>query len=267
MRCRDAIALLLLLFPGVAARAQQTASPPPLDPSRKFEIQDNSFLVEEAFNQEKGIYQNIFGFTRDSGSWQAAFTQEWPLGGLTHQFSYTIAFGDYGGSSGLGDAMLNYRYQVMTETASRPAFSPRVSLILPTGGSQRGYDTFGYQVNLPFSKQRDDFYFHWNAGLTGYAPVGDNINPDVWLLSPHVAASAIWRARPMVNLMLESLFSSEDDPAGRKSVTTISPGVRIGKNVGDAQMVFGGAVPVTFEQGGSSTSLFLYFSYELPFKR
>ncbi len=261
------VAIVLVLFCSAAPRAQQT--PPPaqaLDSSRKFEIQDNSFLVEEAFNQERGIYQNIFGFIRDGGSWQLAFTQEWPIGGQTNQISYTVPFGDYGVSKGLGDALLNYRYQVMTETASRPAFAPRASLILPTGGTQRGYDTLGYQVNLPFSKQHHDWYFHWNAGMTGYVGV-PGPEGDVSLVTPHVAASAIWRARPMVHIMLESLFESDEDLAGRRRVVTVSPGVRMGRNIGDAQVVVGAALPVTVQEGDSRGSLFLYFSYETPFKR
>ena len=39
---------------------------------------DNSFLVEEAFNQDPKVFQNIFGFMRQSGDWQMVFTQEWP---------------------------------------------------------------------------------------------------------------------------------------------------------------------------------------------
>ncbi len=54
----------------------------------RFEILDNSFLVEEAFNQEGGVFQNIFGWTRtNNGNWAGTFTQEWPVFGMTHQFS------------------------------------------------------------------------------------------------------------------------------------------------------------------------------------
>jgi hypothetical protein len=270
MTGRAAIVLVLAL--GASVHAQQSApapvsAPSPTDPSRKFEIQDNSFLVEEAFNQEEGIYQNIFGFIRSRGEWQLAFTQEWPLGGQTHQASYTIPFGGYGVANGLGDAMLNYRYQVTTETTSRPAFSPRISLVLPTGGPKRGYDTLGYQVNLPLSKQFRDWYVHWNGGFTTYlgvpGPQGDDLN----LFTTHLAASGIWRARPMVHVMLETLLESVEEPDGRRSLFTASPGVRMGKNFGDAQMVVGAAIPITFSADESEAAVLLYFSYELPFKR
>lgn len=264
------LALLAMLLAGPIV-AQQPAAPadPPaaLDPGRKFEIQDNSFLVEEAFNQEDGIYQNIFGFIRSRAEWQLAFTQEWPIGGQTSQLSYTIPFGGYGIANGLGDAMLNYRYQMMTETSSRPAFSPRASLILPSGGPERGYDTFGYQVNLPFSKQLQDWYFHWNGGFTSHLRVPDLEREDQNLFTPFLAASAIWRARPMVHLMLETLLEWEEDLDGRESLFTASPGVRIGRNIGDRQLVVGAAIPMTYSADDSEAAVLLYLSYELPFKR
>lgn len=265
-KLRVSVLALLVMILAAPLRAQQSATPAP-DSTREFEIQDNSFLVEEAFNQEQGIYQNIFGFIRSRGGWQLAFTQEWPIGSQTHQASYTLPFGGYDVANGLGDVMLNYRYQAMTETESRPAFSPRFSLILPTGGSARGYDTLGYQVNLPFSKQVRDWYFHWNGGFTSYAGVPGPGRRDVNLFTPQVAASAIWRARPMVHLMMETLFESHEDFDGRHALFTVSPGVRIGRNIGDRQLVVGAALPVTFSADDTEAAGLLYLSYELPFKR
>ena len=59
--------------------------------SEPFRITDNSFLVEEAFNQEKGVFQNIFGMTRIGGTLAATFTQEWPVPAKAHQLSYTCS--------------------------------------------------------------------------------------------------------------------------------------------------------------------------------
>src|SRR6476660_8917897 len=57
-------------------------------------IEDNSFLIEEAYNQEPGVVQHIFQSVYSSGprqrGWAFAFTQEWPIGGQDHQFSYTV---------------------------------------------------------------------------------------------------------------------------------------------------------------------------------
>src|SRR5206468_7864303 len=57
-------------------------------------IEDNSFLIEEAYNQEPGVVQHIFQavYSNDprQRGWAFAFTQEWPIYGQDHQFSYTI---------------------------------------------------------------------------------------------------------------------------------------------------------------------------------
>lgn len=249
-----------------APAGAQTVQPP--DVSRPFEIQDNSFLVEEAFNQEAGIVQNIFGFVREGGTWELAFTQEWPVKSQTHQLSYTLPLtGGPGLNGGIGDTLINYRYQALTETDTRPAFSPRVSLILPTGGRERGYDTLGYQVNLPFSKQFDDFYLHWNAGFTSYPGVNvDGESVEVDLFTRHLSASMIWRARPMVHAMLEVVFESEETTRTRSSRFTLSPGLRVGRNAGNRQLVVGAALPVTFYENDSTGAVLLYLSYELPYR-
>jgi len=79
-------------------------------------IADNSFLIEEAYNQEAGVVQHISNFVRDEAgdSWVYVFTQEWPLGGMRHQLSYTVPLvSPEGFGTGLGDILLNYRYQAV----------------------------------------------------------------------------------------------------------------------------------------------------------
>jgi DtxR family Mn-dependent transcriptional regulator len=275
--------MVLALLLGASASAQSPASQPaPAGSARPFEITDNSFLVEEAFNQEAGIFQNIFGAVRIGGGWGASFTQEWPISTQKHQFSYTVPFGGADGVSGIGDLLLNYRFQLWTEEAGRPAFSPRISLILPTGDESKGLGNgaVGFQANLPFSKQHGDMYFHWNAGVT-LLP-GVNGNPqnhptlvpvdDVTLTSPFLAASAIWRMRPMFNVMVESVLEWPHElvapgAAARITAFTLSPGARGGWDIGDQQVIVGAAVPVTWTSGTADAGIFFYFSYELPFKR
>jgi hypothetical protein len=248
-----AAALFVLAEP---ASAQGVSAPP--SSARKWEITDNSFLVEEAFNQEAGVVQNIFTWTRaHEGAWEAGFTQEWPAPGMTHQLSYTVAYASApttAGASvrGFGDTLLNYRYQLRKEDAAGPAISPRLSLILPTGRERDGLGagTAGLQFNLPASKQFGDFYVHANAGYTWL--------PDVQRTT-QVAASGIWRAAPMFNLMLEGVVELGE-------AVTVSPGFRRGWNVGDRQIVVGLAAPVTWTDGRSAGALLTYFSLELPFR-
>jgi hypothetical protein len=58
---------------------------------------DNSFLIEEAYNQDPGVVQHIFNglysFNRFTGAGEKRvdllFTQGWPVYGQTHQLSLT----------------------------------------------------------------------------------------------------------------------------------------------------------------------------------
>jgi hypothetical protein len=239
----------------------------------QFQILDNSFLVEEAFNQDKGIFQNIFNWTRArGGGWEGSFTQEWPAPALTHQLSYTIPFSGGGGSpSHVGGVLLNYRYQALEEGAGRPAFAPRFSVILPTGRAIDDSDRPGIQVNLPFSKQLRDVYVHWNTGFTWLHGVASGGNAAANLTSPLFAGSLVWNTRPYLNLMFESVLELEDSVIGfqqtaRERVVTLSPGVRGGWTLtGDRQVIVGAAVPITFTEGDHSAAILGYFSYELPF--
>jgi DtxR family transcriptional regulator, Mn-dependent transcriptional regulator len=267
--------LLCLLLP-VDLRAQSAQTLPANPSERPFEILDNSFLVEEAFNQERGIFQNIFGFQRNDDAWNFNFTQEWPVGSQIHQFSYTLGLAGITGTSGFGDVMINYRYQAAMEANGVPAFAPRVSLILPTGSNNFTRNSVGLQVNLPLSKQHGDFYFHANGGFTWYPradpDLGVNDEKRVSLVSPHVSGSGIYRLRPMLNLMLESVlqfeqFATLDGRKERETVFTLAPGGRGGWNLGDQQLVLGAAVPITWVSSDSSAGILLYLSYELPFAR
>lgn len=270
------------------ARAQ--AGPPDVprsDSSRPFEIVDNSFFVEEAFNQEAGVFQNIFGgaLLQNTG-WAATFTQEWPVPGMRHQLSYTVPVSRVNGSGGLGDLALNYRYQLQEEGPGRPAIAPRLSLLCPTGdaGAGLGAGAWGLQVNVPVSKQVHDVYLHGNAGLTWYPRVTSPIPGGATsagafvavgpraLASPFLSGSAIYRLRPMFHLMLESVFLWQDQfvapgETGRTLQRIVSPGARGGWNHGDTQYVLGAALPVTWNPSSTDVGVFLYFSYETAFRK
>ncbi len=261
------VALSFLVISVGPVTAQTSAAVP-------FPILDNSFIVEEAFNQPTGVFQNIFGLILDEGTegaeWVFGFTQEWPVGSQLHQISYTVPVTGLSGNAGIGDVLINYRYQWWVEGAGRPAFSPRISVILPSGNEDAGRSAgvVGWQANLPFSKQQGDLYFHWNGGFTWLPNVTDSID----LFTPFLAASAIWRTRPMFHLMLEALalFDEELDTTAatvRKSSLTLSPGFRTGWNVSDHQLILGFAVPLTLAEEANNAAAFVYFSYELPFKR
>ena len=262
-----AATVMILLTITSSAHAQSSPQAAP------FAIMDNSFLVEEAFNQEPGIFQNIATLRRgDDDAWEAAFTQEWPLFTQAHQLSFTVGALGVDGQRGLDDLTINYRWQASMESASAPAFSPRVSLILPTADESRGLGGGGmaWQVNLPFSKQFNDTYVHWNAGFT-HTPAAEGPTRDHNLFTPHLALSGIRRLRPMFAVLLESVVEWEQSVEGHETsrdvIWTLSPGFQTGWNVGDTQTVVGAAIPIAVSAGETTVGVFGYLSYELPFMR
>ena len=246
-------------------------------------IQDNSFLIEEAYNQEPGVVQHILNVIQsvnrragpDEREWSFVFTQEWPVFSQTHQLSYTApySFVDSDGDSenGLEDISLNYRYQALMESETSPAFAPRFSLILPTGDAGRGFgnNTVGYQVNLPVSKiVSNRWTLHGNAGVT--------FLPDVEghdLVGGNLGASAIYAISSNFNLMLEAVGGwdeelAEEEGTNRNFSAVISPGFRYAFNhPNDAQTVIGLAVPIGLSSDAPEYGLFLYASFEHFFFR
>ena len=101
------VGLAVLLFCGPSSAQSQSSGQPG--------IQDNSFLVEEAYNQSFGVVQHINSLARfwNSKDWVYTFTQEWPVpGDDRHQLSYTLPVqhaGSFPGSgSGIGDVLLDF---------------------------------------------------------------------------------------------------------------------------------------------------------------
>ena len=249
-------------------------------------IEDNSFLIEEAYNQEPNVIQHIFtaAYNNDSRErgWTFNFTQEWPVFSQDHQFSYSVpTYHFIDGADriyGLGDVLINYRYQALYEDDSKPAFAPRFSLILPTGSRRRGTgdNVVGYQWNLPFSKKFGSrFAAHANFGLT-YLPhvhalldagTGQLSAPRS-LVSYNVGASAIYALFPRFHLMLEWVGNYEEsiNDVGRSVRAfkpTLSPGFRTAVvNEEKLQIVLGAAMPVGLSRKADNHGAFLYFSVE-----
>jgi hypothetical protein len=247
-------------------------------------IEDNSYLIEEAYNQEPGVVQHIFNaqYTKSGRThgWQFNFTQEWPVFSQDHQFSYTIPsyhlVDDGSRASGLGDILVNYRYQLVYEGDVKPAVAPRFSLILPTGNRKKdtGNNVVGYQVNLPVSKKISDrIALHFNLGATVLphvkAPVDDNRNSGKKsLTSVNVGGSAIYALLPRFNLMLEWVGNSDQSFSDngkrqRSFLSTLSPGFRTAVvNEDTLQIVTGAAMPIGLNRKTDNLGAFLYLSIE-----
>lgn len=276
--CWRAVPMLWLLLAGAMANAQnldQDKEPSP--------IQDNSFLVEEAYNQEPGVIQHISTFSRlwNSRDWSYTFTEEFPgRRNPRHQFSYTLvgmhvgAFSDSG--AGFGDVYLNYRYQVLGNGDSRLAFAPRVSMLLPTGevAQGRGSGSVGLQTNLPLSVAlHRRLISHWNAGST-YLPRAQGLDHSrATSVGYNLGQSLVFLANPRFNFLLETSHSQFQSVVlwGKtqwSTVTYISPGIRWAYNFRNGlQIVPGVGVPIGIGASAGEAGVFLYLSFEHPFKR
>jgi hypothetical protein len=242
------------------------------------QIQDNSFLLEEAYNQEAGVVQHISAFSRLSGGdWDYSFTQEWPLGGIRHQLSYTIPVRRTDGfGTGLGDVALNYRYQLAGNPEARTVAAPRFSLVLPTGDEteRRGSGALGFQMNLPLTLVlHKRLVTHWNAGGTLTPSARNALGDRATTHSFHLGASAIWLLRPAFNLLLETLWEDDRTVVGdgrvvRETGWVLNPGIRMALNLpGGLQVVPGVAYTIDLGSGPDENAVFLYLSFEHPFKR
>jgi hypothetical protein len=202
-------------------------------------IQDNSFLVEEAYNQEDGVIQHI-SFMQFLNTRDVVYTQtdEWPLRSLKHQLSVTASvnesgnYGQYG--PGWGDTAINYRYQLVGSGETRLAIAPRLSMLLPTGdsGAGRGYGGWGLQTNLPVSFQLNrHLVTHWNAGVTWIPTAQDAQHNHATLVNPNLAQSTVWMVKPRLNALCEVVWTSNASViapgrTARQQSLFSSPGVR-----------------------------------------
>jgi len=238
-------------------------------------IQDNSFLIEEAYNQEKGVIQHIQSFQyMNGGRWQYTFSQEWPVPKETHQLSYTIPVARLEAPAhrtGLGDLLLNYRYQAILKEGI--AASPRFSLVLPTGDYKKGLGTgtVGYQVMLPVSVELNDrFVTHWNLGWTFTPDSRSELGEKADTVATNYGASLIYLASENFNLMLEAAGT-----AGEKVVAPgvtapdntflINPGLRFAINFASGlQIVPGISFPIGIGPSKGDYGVFTYLSFEHP---
>jgi hypothetical protein len=260
------ILIICLLFFTVVNAFSQT--------SNKYEferIEDNSFLIEEAYNQDPGVIQHISSFQyMNNHTWSYIFTDEWPVPLQKHQLSATIPVFNTG-ATGLGDVELNYRYQAIYK--SRYAFSPRFSILFPTGNYSKGLGagTTGYQLSLPFSFiLSTKIVTHYNLGLTftpgAKSADGSNFDQTIY----NYGFSVIYLVSRTFNFMLEVVGSTthlDGNNIGTKNYGSllINPGIRYAINFKSGlQIVPGLAVPIGLGPSKGDSGLFAYLSFEHP---
>jgi hypothetical protein len=233
---------------------------------------DNSFLIEEAYNQERGVVQHISAFSRErkSHDWAYGFTQEWPFRGQRHQLSYRIALRRAAGSTGLGDTQLNYRLQLAGSEAARVWVAPRLSASLPTGRWRLGLGngSLGFELALPVSIQlTPKLVTHLNTGVNLSPSARNPAGARATLLGWSAGASAIYLLAPTFNLMLESLVLNGEEVTGsgltqRSTAVLLSPGLRWAHNLSNGlQIVPGAAYTFGLDDARDQSGLLLYLSF------
>lgn len=241
-------------------------------------IEDNSFMVEEAYNQEDGVIQHISYFQRlaSSKDWLYTFTDEWPVRTQKHQLSTTFIAthsGEFGGA-GLGDTLINYRYQLVGTGETKLAVAPRLSVILPTGESTqgRGYGGTGLQTLIPVSIVHNKWLVtHWNAGATWIPHTKDALGERAGTVNVDLGQSFVWLVSHRINGMLETTWTSTEAVVAkgkteRSQDIFISPGIRWAYNFKSGlQIVPGIAVPVGVGPSTGEKGFILYLSFEHPF--
>jgi hypothetical protein len=261
--------------PGLPVPAAPRSAPPP--------IEDNSFLVEEAYNQPRGVVQHVGTFQRAlrGAGWVGTFTQEWPVGGQRHQLSYTAAEirGDEpGAATRFGDLALNYRLQARDRAGVLVA--PRATVLLPTGSARTGSGAggVGVQTNLPVTLELSPRWVtHSNVGGTLVPSGEDAAGARARLTTAMLAQSVIWTPRPTFNVLVETFWSRTlTRPRGgaptHRTQAFVSPGVRFAVNrPGGMQIVPGIAAPFALVGPARRLHLepgvFAYLSVEHAFAR
>ena len=261
---RMAVVPALIAATAGGAWAACESGPPP--------IQDNSFLVEEAYNQEAHVVQHIGTWThiRPGGEDVVSFTQEWPFLSQHHQLSYTLLYLPSNGAAnrpgGWGDFALNYRYQLLGVEGGRLALAPRVSLLFPTGDAPRGLGSgsVGGQFNLPLSLELSErFVSHTNLGATYVGRAGETGAT----IAYNAGQSLIWLAAPGFNPLVELAWFRVEPAEGGAGETEegllVSPGFRWAHNLSNGlQIVPGIAVPIGVGAQKGDSGVLLYLSFE-----
>lgn len=241
-------------------------------------IEDNSFFIEEAYNQEEGVIQHISTgyYNYATKDFEYTFTEEIPIPTQTHQFSFTLPYLSLGnGASGIGDIAFNYRYQLWNGN-NWAWIAPRISFILPTGSSPKalGDGVVGGQINIPISKRwTNEFVSHWNAGITFLPNKKETFGVTAYkktLVSYFIGGSGIYLMSENLNFMFELFYNNDASinttgNISRNGNFILNPGLRFAINIGELQIVPGIALPLQITSASTDAGIFGYLSFEHPY--
>lgn len=230
-------------------------------------IEDNSLLLEEAYNQKPGelqLIQTYETFKDERPDYNIEL--EAPLSGTTHQLA--IAFGK---EKTFSDVELGYRFQAINVDGK--ILTEGLRLILPTGSLENESDhgVVGYEwlqsATVIFSEK---ISHHWNLGVRIYPNAESRMTSDDRTLTNFIGGTSIvYYYRDNFNFLIEGLFQSEeniDDLGEIESEVsfTLSPGIRFGWDLDSnkTQIVPAISFPISFNDEKTIPGIFLYLSLE-----
>jgi len=236
-------------------------------------IEDNSFLIEEAYNQQNGVIQYINTFYRErNGNWGYSFINEMPIQRQAHQFSYAINVSRVAGTVRLGDTLVNYRYQAKgLKEADRVAMALRFSAILPTGSyrNETGWGALGFQFNFATSiKHSKYFVTHWNAGWTYLPRARNRLGERSNVRGLNLGQSTVFLVKRNFNIFAETVWNRLDriDGPGRSVPDyslLLNPGIRWAWNFKNGlQIVPGISMPIGLGPSNRNFGNIFYLSFE-----
>jgi len=248
--------LPLLLLLAAPAAAQRAPEPEPDEESGTV-IEFSGFFVEEAYNQERGMLQQIARVTAvRHGSWGGRYSQEWPVFDERRQLELAALVNGEDGLAGLGAEL---RFLLAGGEDAVFTLSPGVEAAWERDGE------WEIELMVPASVRLFE-------GLVASTNAAFSVHPEDGGTSWQVGQGLIWRAHPRLNFLLEGVYShgesvlegADEEDEG----FIVSPGVQVAFPLGeDAQLVPGIAFPVGAGPSSGQRAVMFYLSLEHPFGR
>lgn len=246
-------------------------------------LQDNGFLVEEAFTQESDEIQHTLKFRRNfkGNAWESLAEEELPLGNEKHQLTIAVPVSYFTSDNnervrGIGDVEIGYRYQLLGGDTARVSIAPGISTILPTGKYQRelGTGSFGVELSLPISIALSKrFMTHSNVGITFLPRARNPQRNRANITNFELGQSLVWLVHPKFNPLVEVVWERNKEVIGHnftkpENELFVSPGFRWGHTFKNGLTIFPGvAFPIGVAASKGDNGIFFYLSFEHPFKK
>jgi len=138
----------------------------------------------------------------------------------------------------------------------------------------RGSGSFGLQTNFPLSVVLGrKLVSHWNAGATFFPHAQDASGDRAATAGYNFGQSFIWLTNARFNVMLETVFARSQTVVSSNhtewtSSLFLSPGIRWAYNFKNGlQIVPGIGVPLGVGPSAAERAIFLYLSFEHPFRK